>query len=79
MKMKKLLSTGLALLLTTAMLAGCGGSTQTASTDSAETGGSAAASEEASAAETTAEETAAPNSGSDEIVTLKWYMSIRGS
>ena len=45
MKMKKLLSTGLALLLTTAMLAGCGGSTQTASTDSAETGGIEAASE----------------------------------
>ncbi len=75
MKMKKLLSTGLALLLTTAMLAGCGGSTQTASTDSAETGGSAATSEEASAADTAAE-TTAQESGSDEVVTLKWYMSI---
>ena len=75
MKMKKLLSTGLALLLTTAMLAGCGGSTQTASTDSAETGGSAAASEEASAADTAAE-TTAQETGSDEVVTLKWYMSI---
>lgn len=75
MKMKKLLSTGLALLLTTAMLAGCGGSTQTASTDSAETGGSAAASEEASAADTAAE-TTAQETGSGEVVTLKWYMSI---
>ena len=71
MKMKKLLSTGLALLLTTAMLAGCGGPTQTASTDSAETGGSAAASEEASAADTAAE-TTAQETGSDEVVTLKW-------
>ena len=68
MKMKKLLSTGLALVLTTAALAGCGGTEQpSAATNAAGTTDTSVAQTETSAAQ---------ESGSEEIVTLKWYMSM---
>ena len=71
MKMKKLLSTGLAMVLAAAMLAGCGSSSQTTST--ADTGDAAATTAAATAEESSA---AQQETGSDEVVTLKWYMSI---
>lgn len=71
MKMKKLLSTGLAMVLAAAMLAGCSSSSQTTST--ADTGDAAATTAAATAEESSA---AQQETGSDEVVTLKWYMSI---
>ena len=64
MKMKKLLGTGLALILTTAMLAGCGG-------NSAQTTGDAGVEETAGTSAATVE-----TATDDEIVTLKWYMAL---
>ena len=71
MKMKKLLSSGMSLLLATALLAGCGGAPQTSAVTE-----SAQGSEAASAAQTQEASSEAAESASDEIVTLKWYMSI---
>lgn len=71
MKMKKLLSSGMSLLLATALLAGCGGAPQTSAVTE-----SAQGSEAVSEAQTQEASSEAAESASDEIVTLKWYMSI---
>ena len=73
MKMKKLLSTGLSVVLAAALLAGCGSSPAPAA--SSEPAGEKA-SVESTATDTAAETTASKETSSDEIVTLKWYMSI---
>lgn len=73
MKMKKLISTGLSVLLAASLLAGCGsGKAPAASSEPA----TEKAGTESEAAGDTGETTADKGNTSDEVVTLKWYMSI---
>lgn len=72
MKMKTLISTGLSVLLAASLLAGCGSSKAPAA--SSEPASEKAGTESEASGAT--EEGADKGNTSDEIVTLKWYMSI---